>query len=276
MHWTHTQTHPTVRRMRAHDVRSGEPLFHGAYLCLAGQIPAVAVDAIAADLGLRNEFLPGDGAAAEIYGLVRRVTAAAAAIPDERLMRTEALVHVASAEPGRVDAFVGRIRDALGGHCEQHVLRGVVPPPTYTGNAMHNFAYAHRMLQQPGPDAPNAFLLPLRKTAAWWRKDWMERHTYFLPRYDEHDRMVREGHALAAEAGVAALLRRTYKAPELPAPDGGYEFVNYFECADDAVATFHAVCHALRDTARNPEWRFVEEGPLWQGRRVATWAELAA
>jgi len=32
----------------------------------------------------------------------------------------------------------------------------------------------------------------------------------------------------------------------------------------------------LRDVARNPEWRFVREGPTWQGRRVATWAELVA
>jgi len=42
------------------------------------------------------------------------------------------------------------------------------------------------------------------------------------------------------------------------------------------VPTFHRVCAALRDVARNPEWKFVREGPTWHGRRVATWAELFA
>jgi hypothetical protein len=66
------------------------------------------------------------------------------------------------------------------------------------------------------------------------------------------------------------MLRRTY------ASDGDYDFVTYFECADDGVPTFHAVCDALRDVARNPEWAFVREGPTWQGRRVATVDELFA
>ena len=64
------------------------------------------------------------------------------------------------------------------------------------------------VLQQPGAAAPNAFLVPMSKTAAWWQKDWMERHTYFLPRYDA-GRRVAEGHALASSAGIASLMRRT-------------------------------------------------------------------
>src|SRR5207244_10464818 len=38
----------------------------------------------------------------------------------------------------------------------------------------------------------SGFLIPMSKTAEWWRKDWMERHTYFLPRYDNEGRMVAE------------------------------------------------------------------------------------
>jgi hypothetical protein len=90
------------------------------------------------------------------------------------------------------------------------------------------------------------------------------------------DTLVNEGHARAAEAGIACLLRRTYKYPSEPAPVGRYDFLTYFECADADVPTFHAVCAALRDVRRNPEWTFVREGPTWQGRRVATWAELFA
>jgi hypothetical protein len=102
----------------------------------------------------------------------------------------------------------------------------------------------------------------------------MERHTYFLPRYDDAGRKRSDGHALAAEPGVTALLRRTYKHPDDRAPAGEYDFVNYFECADADVPTFHAVCTALRDVARNPEWAYVREAPTWQGRRVATWAAV--
>ena len=52
--------------------------------------------------------------------------------------------------------------------------------------------------------------------------------------------------------------------------------MTYFECADADVPTFHQVCAALRDVARNPEWKFVREGPMWHGRRVAEWADLFA
>src|SRR6266498_504925 len=132
----------------------------------------------------------------------------------------------------------------------------------------------HRVLQQPGTVAPNAFLVPMRKSDAWWEKGWMERHTYFLPRYDESGRMVNEGHTLAAEAGIGCLMRRTYKNAVEPAPAGEYDFISHFECADEHVPVFHEVCDALRDIRRNPEWQFVREGPTWHGRRVATWAEL--
>jgi hypothetical protein len=121
---------------------------------------------------------------------------------------------------------------------------------------------------------PNAFLVPMSKTAGWWQKDWMERHTYFLPRYDAAGKMRNEGHTLAAAPGIACLLRRTYKSLAEPAADGDFDFVSYFECADADVPVFHEVCDALRDVTRNPEWEFVREGPTWHGRRTATWDEL--
>jgi len=101
----------------------------------------------------------------------------------------------------------------------------------------------------------------------------MERHTYFLPRYSDTGKQVAQGHVLAAAAGVPCLYRRTNKYSELPAPEGEYDFVNYFECADRDVNSLHEVCAALRDTAQNPEWKFVREGPTWQGRRVESWAQ---
>src|SRR5260370_9131421 len=98
----------------------------------------------------------------------------------------------------------------------------------YTSSAMFNFAYAHRVLQQPGTVMPHAFLVPMSKTPDWWKKDWMERHTYFLPRYDDSGRMLNEGHALAAAAGIAGLNAAHVQTRNRAAPDGAYASVSYF------------------------------------------------
>ena len=263
------------------DVLSTEVLRHGAYLCLSvppearRPLAAAPIPALAERLGLRNEFTPGSGHPPSAVAFLRRVDATPGAIPDDELLRADAVIHVAAPTAAAVEEFCAEAARLLAPVAKPRRLGGVVRPKDYTSAAMNQFAYAHAVPQQPGAAAPNAFLLPMSKTAAWWAKDWMERHTYFLPRY-EHGAMASEGHALAAAAGVPVMMRRTYKAERSPAPAGAYDFVTYFECADAAVPTFHAVCAALRDVKRNPEWEFVREGPCWQGRRVATWAEALA
>ena len=192
--------------MRANDVRPAEILRHGAYVCL--RVPdgarraaaAAAVPALAERLGLRNEFAAGDGPPADAIAFLRRIGATSADIADDGLLHADAVVHVASTAAAPVAEFCAEVARLVGPAVKPLVLGGVVRPMIYTGNAMYNFAYAHRVLQQPGTVAPNAFLVPMSKTAAWWEKNWMERHTYFLPRYDEGGRMVSEGHALASAA----------------------------------------------------------------------------
>jgi len=266
--------------VRANDVRSSEAVSYGAYLCLRATpgvrrvAAGVAVPALVDRLGLRNEFEPGVALSADTIAFIRRVDATAGDIADEQLLAADAVVHVASATAARVTEFCAKTACLLGRAVATRVLDGVVRPPSYTGNAMHNFSYAHRVLQQPGRVMPNAFIVPMTKAPEWWAKDWMERHTYFLPRYDESGRMLNEGHTLAAAAGISCLMRRTYKHATEPAPAGAYDFISYFECANEDVPVFHAVCAALRDPSKNPEWKFVREGPTWHGRRVATWADL--
>jgi hypothetical protein len=269
---------------RADDVRPYEVLLHGAYVCL--RVPpklrrdaaGIGVTALAEAFGLHNEFTPEGGATATV-AYARRSEATPGDLEDDGLLHADAVVHVAAPSAETVSGFCAGVEERLrplGPDVRTQVLGGVLRPAIYTGNAMHNFAYGHRVLQQPGALMPNAFLLPLCKTADWWKKDWMERHTYFLPRYDESGTMVRQGHPLSAAAGVEPLLRRTYKHPEEPAPTGSYDFLTYFECSDEDLPVFHAVRAALRDTVQNPEWAFVREGPTWQGRRVASWEELFA
>jgi hypothetical protein len=266
--------------MTANDVQSTAAIRHGAYVCLTvppGERRAAAslpVAMLADTLGLRNEFDPGGDHPHDAIAFLRSIGATQAGIADPGLLNADAVVHVASADAALVAQSCAELACLLSPAVKQRIVTGVVRPMTYTGTAMYNFAYAHRVLQQPGVAMPHAFLIPMNKVAAWWEKDWMERHTYFLPRYDETGRRLTEGHALAAAAGIPSIMRRFYKNAIEPAARGDYDFVTYFECADHDVQTFHEVCAALRDVKRNPEWAFVREGPTWHGRRVATWADL--
>jgi hypothetical protein len=268
--------------MLDNSVLAGEILRHGAYVCLrlaegadARHLAGVAIPALAEKLGLINEFAPAAGGPTQSIAFLRRHGATPGAIADDGVGHAEAVVHVAAPTAQPVGDFCAEATRLLGADAQLRVIGGVVRPRTYSGAAMNNFAYAHQVLQQPGRAMPNAFLLPMNKTAEWWAKDWMERHTYFLPRYDNDGRVKSEGHALAAAAGIPCLLRRTYKSTTEPAPEGAYDFVTYFEGADADVPTFHQVCANLRNVARNPEWKFVREGPMWQGRRSA-WSPRAS
>jgi len=259
---------------------ASEILGHGAYLCLRRsdgdlrKAEAAPIEALAEKLGLRNEFDPGMPPPAESIAFLRRQGGSKADIADDAVLHADWVVHIAAQRPETVGEFCAETARLLSPAVRVHVLHGVRRPLNYTGAAMNKWAYERRVVQQPGPAMPNAFLVPMSKTTEWWSKDWMERHTYFLPRYDDEGRMRNEGHALAAEAGIASLLRRTYRSQTHPAAEGEYDFLNYFECADSGVPIFHQVCAALRDVARNPEWRFVREGPTWHGRRVPHWKGL--
>ena len=269
--------------MDSDEFLANETLGHGAYLCLRRssggdlrQAESAPIEALAERLGLRNEFEPRETPSVESIAFLRRLRATPADIADDAILHADWVVHVASKGPEAIAEFCADITRLLGPAVRVHVLHGVRRPRNYTGAAMNKWAYERQVVQQPGPAMPNAFLVPLSKTAEWWRKDWMERHTYFLPTYDDQGRMRTEGHALATEAGIDCLLRRTYRNHTHPAADGAYDFLTYFECADRSIPTFHEVCAALRNVSRNPEWRFVREGPTWHGRRVASWKELFA
>jgi hypothetical protein len=266
--------------MKASDIRSFDPIRYGAYICLsvpaASQVAVAGADvpALAERLGLHNEYGSTGGDPVQSIAYLRRVSAVPGQITDDGLQGAGVIVHVAAMTPEPITEFRAGLAHLLGPAITPRVLGGVVRPLSYTGQAMFNFSYGERVLQQPAAVMPNAFLVPVSKTAAWWQKDWMERHTYFLPRYDDAGKMRNHGHALAAAAGIACLLRRTYKSIAEPAAAGDFDFISYFECADADVPVFHDVCGALRDTTRNPEWAFVREGPTWHGRRTATWAAL--
>ncbi len=260
-----------------------EVLRHGAYVCLRPKDPVdrdalaqAPVPALAERLGLQDEFTARGAHPEQAIAFLRRQSATPRQIADNAVQRADWIIHVASPSSDPVMSFCVQARALLEPYAGVRILSGVVRPRNYTGAAMEKWAYARAVVQKPGTAMPNAFLLPMSKNADWWRKDWMERHTYFLPRYDDAGRMVAEGHALAAAEGIPCIYRRSYHALEQPAAEDSYDFITYFECADAEIPVFERVCANLRDVNRNPEWKFVREGPTWHGRRVPTWQDLFA
>jgi hypothetical protein len=202
-------------------------------------------------------------------------------IPHPAVARAQALIRLeaASSEPLLVyEAGLRALIEPRGGVVE--TLTGVQRPRSYTSYAMTQYAYASALPPGPASRLSLAVVTPQNKTATWWAMDWMRRESLFLPRYDEEGTLIAKGHALAAEAGIPCITRRLYHAPEHYGRQDSYDFVGYFEFAEQDAPTFRTVMAALRDVTINPEWAYVREGPEWWGRRVkgagALWESRAA
>ncbi len=150
-------------------------------------------------------------------------------------------------------------------------LEGAERPLQYTSPLLHDFAYQRAATRRSGRQTTCVRIMPLTKTAEWWAQPALERHAFFYPHVDPQTGCPVPGHAKAAEAGISTVYRRLFHNPNGYQRDGEYDFLTYFECAREHVVTFDDVLRSLRDTTRNPEWRYVREGPLWTGRRVLRW-----
>ena len=153
---------------------------------------------------------------------------------------------------------------------EVTTLKGAVRVPQYTSAEMYAYAFKPALARGSGRVQRNVIIIPLRKSKEWWDKAALERQTYFYPHADRSGTHVK-GHARAAESGITTIYRKLYYNPDGHGREQEWDFVTYFECADEHLATFDRVCQALRDERQNPEWRFVTEGPEWRGRRVLRW-----
>ena len=153
---------------------------------------------------------------------------------------------------------------------EVSALEGAVRVPQYTSAEMYAYAFKAAMARGSGRIQRNVIVIPMRKSQEWWDKAPLERQTFFYPHADMSGAHVK-GHARAAESGIGTIFRKLYYNPDGHGRGDEWDFVTYFECADEHLATFDAICQALRDVRQNPEWRYVTEGPEWRGRRVLRW-----
>src|SRR5262245_22672372 len=106
--------------MHANDVSPTGPRRHGAYLCLTlpaavrARLADLPVSALAARLGLRNEFDPAAAAADGSLAFLRRVAVQPGTVADDGLAGADAIVHVASATPGPVQELGRALAGLLG------------------------------------------------------------------------------------------------------------------------------------------------------------------
>jgi hypothetical protein len=162
------------------------------------------------------------------------------------------------------------LRRRISDFAEVTSLEGAVRVPQYTSAEMHAYAYKGAMPRGSGRVQRNVIVIPMNKSKEWWDKAPLDRQTYFYPHADRSGTHVK-GHARAAEPGISTIFRKLYYNPDGHSREHEWDFVTYFECADEHLATFDRICQALRDVRQNPEWRYVTEGPEWRGRRVLRW-----
>lgn len=171
----------------------------------------------------------------------------------------------------RLEEVEVELRRRLGDAADVLSISGAERTPRYTSSELYEYAYRKAVCRKSGRIARNVFVLPLNKSSDWWQQSSLERHGYFYPHTNVATGCPAHGHARAAAAGIATIFRRLYHNPDGYQRTSEYDFVTYFECEDEHVATFDGVCASLRDTTGNPEWKYVSEGPLWRGTRVLKW-----
>jgi hypothetical protein len=185
--------------------------------------------------------------------------------------RARHLVQVSGKYRPRLQEIEEEFRRRIGDAAEVLAIDGAARIPRYSSPEMVHYSNKGAPPRRSGRGSRNAIIVPIRKTAEWWQKSALERHAYFYPHVDQSSGCPVKGHAVAAEAGIPALLRRVYHNPDGYERPGEFDFTTYFECDDESLPVFDGVLASLRDVAQNPEWQFVKEGPIWRGQRVLRW-----
>lgn len=221
--------------------------------------------------GFSNDFEADGTREAQPHETIQFLMADSERYPDSGIAAARYVAQVTGKYRPRLQEVEVELKRRLGNSAGVLSFEGAERAPRYTSAELHDYAYKHAATRRPGRLAGNAFILPVSKTAEWWNKTSLERHAYFYPHVDASTGCMVRGHAQTAEDAIATVFRRLYHNPDGYGRSGEFDFITYFECEDEHLETFERVHQALRDTARNPEWRYVREGPLWRGRRVLKW-----
>jgi hypothetical protein len=162
-----------------------------------------------------------------------------------------ALRHETSAGPHAFD------RTEPGSRAPKLHLWGVVQHLHYTGRNERLDLDARSRPELAPSDQTLAVVIPIRKSPDWWNLTQDERQKFF------HRQADREGHIATGARYADGIFRRLYHGRYLdPAPP--YDFLTYFEFAEQDTLRFRTLLSELRDLEKNPEWHYVEqEYEIW-------------
>ena len=181
------------------------------------------------------------------------------------------VAHLSANYRPRLEEVACELKRRIGDAADMIILDGAERMPRYSSAEMKKFAYKPALSRQSGRVSHNAVIMPMSKTAAWWEKSALERHSYFYPHHEDSSGSPVKGHAKAAEAGIPKVFRKLYHNPDGYQRPNEFDFITYFECTNESMPVFDQICRALRDERQNPEWKYVLEGPEWRGKRVLRW-----
>jgi len=181
------------------------------------------------------------------------------------------VVQVSGKYRPRLREIGDELRRRIGDQADVVALDGALRGQRYSSPEMVQYSTKDAPPRRSGRISRNAIILPIRKTPDWWQKSVLDRNTFFYPHVDHARAWPVKGHALAAEPAIPFLFRRLYHNPDGYQRPDEFDFITYFECEDDGLPVFDRVLKSLRDIQQNPEWRHVEEGPIWRGKRVHRW-----
>lgn len=221
--------------------------------------------------GFFNDFDAEGARDAQPHETMQFLVADGVVHPDSPIAASRYAVQISGKYRPRLQEVEADLRRRMGDSASFVSLEGAERATRYTSAELHEFAYRPAAQRRPGRQAPCAIIVPISKSDEWWERPALERHAFFYPHVDAPTGCPVPGHARAAEEGIGTIYRRLFHNPDGYQRDGEYDFLTYFECPPEQLDTFARVHQALRDTTRNPEWRFVTEGPSWRGRRVLKW-----
>ena len=221
--------------------------------------------------GFFNDFHGNETPNTRSNETIQFLVASTPRLCNDGLLSAGYVAHLTTKYRPRLDEIQAELERRLGSVASVRALDGALQTPRYTSAALHEYAYKSAAERQSGRASANVIIIPMSKTATWWEMSTLERHPYFYPHVDPRSGGPVSGDAKAAEHGIETIYRRLYHNPDGYQRADEYDFVTYFECSDEHLPTFDIVRQALRDERRNPEWRFVVEGPEWRGRRVMGW-----
>jgi len=180
------------------------------------------------------------------------------------------LIRVESLNRSRVDDYIRTLSGALEDYFYVERRIGVTRELNYTNAETLKRLKVAAPKRGDGKNQPNAVVLPISKTNAWWALPLDKREDYFN-RHPEIFGKKQIGHNAIGFMYIGKIFRKLYHSRFI---DGQQDFITYFEFSNNDSKAYKKLLDGLRDRTANPEWEYVQEEPLFWGERIASLKEI--